>query len=60
MYVKKQKQELNEQGGLLFEVEFNNKLGVTRNKNCTKVVQVCYLIFTYQISVIFPPNIQKF
>ena len=60
MYVNKQKQELIEQDGLLFEAEFNNELGVTKNKNYTKVVQVCYLIFTYQISVIFPPNIQKF
>ena len=47
MYTDKQKQELIEQNGLLFEAEFNNEVGVTRNNNCTKVVQVCYLYFTY-------------
>ena len=38
VYVDKQKQELIEKNGLLFEAEFNNEVGVTRNKNCTKDV----------------------
>ena len=49
VHTNKQKQELIEQNGLLFKAEFNNEVGVTRNNNCTKVVQVCYLIFTYFI-----------
>ena len=47
VYIDKQNKELIEQNGLLFEAEFNNEVGVTRYKNRTKVVQVCYLIFTY-------------
>ena len=49
VYTDKQKLELIEQNGLLFEAEFNNEVGVTRNNNHTKVVWVCYLIFTYFI-----------
>ena len=40
MYTDKQKQELIEQNGLLFEAEFYNEEGVTRNNNHTKVVQL--------------------
>ena len=37
MYVNKQKQELIEQNGLLFEAEFNNEVGVIRNKAVLKL-----------------------
>ena len=48
VYIDKKTQGTHiEQNGLLFEAEFNNEVGVTRYQNCTKVVQVCYLIFTY-------------
>ena len=47
VYIDKQNRELIEQNGLLFEAEFNNEVGVTRYQNHTKVVQVCYLIFTH-------------
>ena len=43
-YVDKLNQELVEQKALLLEAEFTNDVGVTRNKDYTKVVQVFYLI----------------
>ena len=43
-YVDKLNWELVEQNALLFEAEFTYDVGVTRNKDYTKVVQVFNLI----------------